>query len=387
MIIKSCSFYYKHSGRHKNAAVLIHVRVPGYRVISTGTGMRANPDQWDLVNQRFFPNHPDHTVYNMRLEILRNNFKAFELTYLQRGVCLTPNDLKDFFMEITRAKAPYTLQGFTMYVASQKKTTGTYRIYKVVCSHISKCFREDVSFNQINMNFIHRFVRYLDNEHILSISRYNILSKLRSVIKEAENYELIRKGQNPFNYYKLPPRTHKVRPYLDAEELRVLLTLQPETPQEELCMDKWWFAVFTGMRKGDIESLLISEIKFKINEVNVEKITQKGRKAMKLNLNLMFNGKATDILNKYYNIKNLKVFPDHEHDDMEALLARFRSVIPEKHITFHTSRHSIAHLVSEATSDPYIVKELLCHSSITTSMAYSHLRDQHFSTQLKRVKL
>lgn len=385
MIIKPANFHFAHNGRYGKGPILISIKIRGYKTMFLNTGIKVLREQWDRKSETIL-NHPDQHILNTRLEILRQNYKMFELRMLQDGKQMTLGDVQDFYQEQTREKAAYTLQGFIFHYARNVENAGTAGNYITLIKQLNRIFGNNIPFSSINYVFIQRLERRLKEDGLIKTSRYNVLTKLRKILTEAENYELIRKGQNPFNYFKPEKGPSRHKPYLTIEELRDIQLIKFTNSDDIIVRDKWFFSLYSGMRIGDVKSLKIEEIKIGPKSCTIEKVNQKGKKDMIKYMDLMFGGRGREIILKYYNASNIYLFPDHRSVAEKRVMQRF-TAITKKHITWHTARHSLGHVVGEITGDPLIVKQILNHTNVETSMIYTHTRDKYFMDQLKNINL
>jgi site-specific recombinase XerD len=55
----------------------------------------------------------------------------------------------------------------------------------------------------------------------------------------------------------------------------------------------------------------------------------------------------------------------------------------DKNITFHLSRHTFGTNLAVATSDQFLIKELMGHADIKTSMIYIHTSQEQIKNKLK----
>ncbi len=102
----------------------------------------------------------------------------------------------------------------------------------------------------------------------------------------------------------------------------------------------------------------------------------------------MFNGKAVDIIKKYENSSPEKfLFPRisnqkaNQYLKVAAMLAKIT-----KNLTFHIARHSFGTNLAYATGDQFLIKELMGHSDIKTSMIYIHITQDQIKEKLKNTK-
>jgi len=102
-------------------------------------------------------------------------------------------------------------------------------------------------------------------------------------------------------------------------------------------------------------------------------------------VSLLFGGKAVDIIKKYEeDFPEKYLFPRISNQKanlklkLVALLAKINKVL-----TFHVSRHTFGTNLAAATSDRFLIKELMGHADIKTSMVYIHTSQEQIRNKLR----
>lgn len=225
---------------------------------------------------------------------------------------------------------------------------------------------------------------YMENLHTLkksSIGRH--LSSLRSYY----NY-LVKNNKVDYNYFKdIPnPRKEKGIPnYLDLEQTKTLFTsLKDETlidKRNNLILE---FLYSLGVRVSELVNIKISDIDFSNNSI---KVLGKGSKERYV----FFGEYADERLKSYLKVRSHSSSPYlFLNKDGNKLSTRYiRKIIDKlildsglsKHISPHTLRHTFATDMLNNGADLLTVKELLGHSSLSTTSIYTHVT----SARLKEV--
>ncbi len=225
---------------------------------------------------------------------------------------------------------------------------------------------------------------YMENLHTLkksSIGRH--LSSLRSYY----NY-LVKNDKVDYNYFKgIPnPRKEKGIPnYLDLEQTKTLFTsLKDETlidKRNNLILE---FLYSLGVRVSELVNIKISDIDFSNNSI---KVLGKGSKERYV----FFGEYADERLKSYLKVRSHSSSPYLFLNKYgNKLSTRYiRKIIDKlildsglsKHISPHTLRHTFATDMLNNGADLLTVKELLGHSSLSTTSIYTHVT----SARLKEV--
>ncbi len=188
---------------------------------------------------------------------------------------------------------------------------------------------------------------------------------LKHMFNMAERWGLYQ-GTNPVKLVKfLPENNLQFQTVSEADEQRLLESAPPYL--RELIL----FAVNTGLRCGDLLNLKWEEVD--IEEQRISLIMGKTRRKLEIPLNETANtilaGKQAITHGPYvfYN----PVTGDRFHD----LKAGFKAIMKRAGltgITWHTLRHTFASRLTRSGVDLVTVKELLGHSTISTTMRYAH---------------
>ena len=174
-------------------------------------------------------------------------------------------------------------------------------------------------------------------------------------------------AKNPFkkeNEFKLEPVKIK---YLEKSGDNILLSAAPDYFKDIIIT-----ALNTGLRRGNIINLEWSNLDFNFHIIEITK--NKGNKHIKLPMNnVLYNlFKNKERISKYVFTNprtgdkwNTTVFNE------EWRKIRARAQMPE--LKFHGLRHTVCtRLIKEGVPLP-VVKEIMAHSDIKTTMQYNHI--------------
>ena len=107
---------------------------------------------------------------------------------------------------------------------------------------------------------------------------------------------------------------------------------------------------------------------------------------IKIPIYLLFDGKPLKIIQKYFKLGSKTLFKSISNSTVNINIKRVSSLAGiDKHITFHTARHTTAtYLLSKGVSI-FVVQKILGHSKLDTTQIYSHLIDGTVINSLKGV--
>lgn len=197
---------------------------------------------------------------------------------------------------------------------------------------------------------------------------------------------------NPFRNVQKPAPIHITPVFLSYEEARCLLGKIKLLGIRDICT----VALCTGMRLGELISLEWQCVDLKrrlVHVRNTERFTTKSAKGRVIPMNDMVH----DLLHNY---------PKRKPEDSSSLvftMASGKTWEPDcvsrnvkraakaaglsERVHFHTLRHTFASWLVQAGVSLYEVKELLGHSSITTTEIYAHLMPQNLHSTVCKLTL
>ncbi len=251
--------------------------------------------------------------------------------------------------------------------------------------HLETFGGSDIPLKKVDVETIKQFIDYLRSAYDLhknmkapgKLSDSTIHLKvniLKSVLREAVRQGLLE--QNPFD--RLPhsyrvKAQYKERTALTQEELIKLSETPCNTPELK---EAFLLSCITGLRKSDILSLSIHDIEKRDDTYYIYKKMKKTQRWLRLPL----PEEAHHILSKLHARNgNTPYFfahlsPHHLGEHLEVWLEDCQ--ISDKHITFHSGRHTCATLLLTQGTDLYTIMRYLGHQNINTTQRYAHITDQ-----------
>ena len=299
--------------------------------------------------------------------------------------------IKKFAVNARKKSKGITLGEFTRSYADERRKEGE-KIYEGRCGsvlgmlkHLETFGGSDIPLKKVDVETVKQFIDYLRSAHDLhknmkapgKLSDSTIHLKvniLKSVLREAVRQGLL--DQNPFDRLPLSYRVkaqYKERTALTQEELIKLSETPCNTPELK---EAFLLSCITGLRKSDILSLSINDIEKCDDTYYIYKKMKKTQRWLRLPL----PEEAHHILSKLH-AKNgntpyffSHLSPHHLGEHLEVWLEDCH--IPDKHITFHSGRHTCATLLLTQGTDLYTIMRYLGHQNINTTQRYAHITDQ-----------
>ena len=241
-------------------------------------------------------------------------------------------------------------------------------------------FAGDQNLNQINIKQIDKFLNFTFQKSQHSAALY--YRTLKAAFTTAENWEYI--SSNPFKKIKAPKTPTKIPIFISKEELEIIL----ENTEGEYLKNLFTFAFHTGMRLAEITNMKWDWIDLKNKSIKIkndDSFTTKSKADRIIPMNETIlkilkkqNSNIHHIDNDYifYRILGTKLNEDFVSKQFKKAVRRAKL---NEGIHFHTLRHSFASTLVQKAVPLYFIKELLGHSSITTTEIYSHVKKEDLS--------
>lgn len=248
----------------------------------------------------------------------------------------------------------------------------------------------DVTFAHIDKEYLIGFIEYLNNDSYVwdrkceDVSKRNIsneyknvlFARVMTVLNLAEKEGIIERNPGRDIDRSLRPRScTKKRCYLSLEEVKKIKDTSYR-PQNDI-KAAFMFCCFCGLRYSDVKSLRWRDLRTGADglmqiEINMKKTGE----AIYLPLSenaiswLPPRGDLDD------NLLIFKYLPKQVSNADCRLATLVRKAGIDKHVTFHTARHTFATLALTYGADLYTVSKLLGHKKVQTTQIYARIVDE-----------
>jgi len=132
-------------------------------------------------------------------------------------------------------------------------------------------------------------------------------------------------------------------------------------------------ALNTGMRRGEILSLLWSDIDFDTNMITIDQTNTKSKKQRRIPINSVLRTMLIEL--KLKSRDSEYVFIDNEGGQIKSIRSAFDAATKRaglKGLRFHDLRHTAATRMVESGANIVAISKILGHSDIKTTMRYAH---------------
>ncbi|GMN12057.1 site-specific integrase [Croceitalea sp. MTPC9] len=261
------------------------------------------------------------------------------------------------------------------------QTKGNYDNWDAAQKHIEKYCLPTTSFNDIDIDFIKGFKKYLDTvavtkskKRLSQNTKHTYFNKFKAAMRAAFEEGYLK--ENLIVKVKGFTMGESKREYLTSEEL---LKLSRTPCKIDILKRAFLFSSLTGIRWSDINKLTWSEVReegFDNSDNEIFRIVFKQKKTEGMEY-LYISKQARELLGERLEPRD-RVFTNLRYSaHMNLQLLRwcmFAGIT--KHITFHSARHTNAVLLLENGADIYTVSKRLGHKEIRTTEIYAKIIDK-----------
>ncbi len=374
----------KKLNKDKKALIQIESYLNGKRKYLS-TGIRIEPKYWNEKTKRVKNNHPDYIKLNRLINQQLKNIEDFEFKQIEKNGKFELQELNNL-----NKKNQFDTGDFITFCKDtlSKNTTAKPNTISQHSSVIRKLesYKKRISFNEMNYNFIKEYDDYLRNSGLQQNSIANQHKTIKAYVNLAIKNRLISAEEYPYRWFKIRKIATK-RTFLTLDEINKIENLKftEETKHIEKIRDMFVFSCYCGLRFSDVQNLTNRDIIKDKNGYSIEIRQSKTEGLITLPISLIFNGKAVNIVEKYYeDFPQKYLFPRATNATANNSLKIIALVAKiDKKLTFHVSRHSFGTNLASATSDQFLIKELMGHAKIETSMIYIHTSKEQIRNKLK----
>ncbi len=348
------------------------------------THLYLRPSEWNKRKQCVV-HHPLANELNRKLSEQLIETERTELLLWRQGEEVTLYNLKRAMMQPgvhTTFLNFYRneLQAASIRTSTRKNHFSTWKLLHQ--------FRPSIRFQEVNTDLVIQFERFLYRRgyHLNTVAKH--LRHLKRYVNLAIKRLLIPVSQDPFKLYAIR-NIQSHYSFLTIEELERLELLQLSTRQYGMqhTLNAFLFCCYTGLRYSDFTHLTAENVKCQQEECWLTYRSVKTSVEVRLPLHLLFCGKGVALL-KQYSGKEETFFQLKHNSNVNKQLAALAAMAGiEKHISFHTSRHTCATLLIYSGVNITTVQRLLGHRSVKTTQGYTDVMDETVVLDLQQHQL
>ena len=254
------------------------------------------------------------------------------------------------------------------------KAPGTIKNYIKTINKV-RDFNSGISFSSLNYNLIQRFHRYLTLLELETNTIAGYHKNFKKFINIAKLKGLV--DDNPYENFKIQ-KARTDREFLEADELQLLIDMYRRrilSDDRNRILRYFLFMCFTSMRYDDVRNLTVEKLKGDYMSFRPGK-TKKTMKNLKIDFNHLARELISDSLKDPLKIENEKVFDCSSLQKSNSMLKKIAAEAGiGKNLTCHVGRHTFATTFLSAGGTVDVLKDIMGHSNLETTMVYVHIAD------------
>ena len=395
---KHCTTVYfllKKSRKDKNGKtpIVAFISVNGERV-SYYTGKKVSISEWDRVKQMVKGNSENARLINEYINQLRHKIFEKELELMEKGFLVTASLLKDavndkveavnsktlmqLFHDYQKVRLPLVGKTIVQDTYDDNALTGRY-IQEFMKSELK---RNDIYLHEVKIGFIQGFHSFMLG---IKKNKQNTCAKHLKFLKQLMNIA-VANGYIQFNVlatYKIEREQVDID-FLNYDELQRIINFSSPFQRLERARDTFLFGCFTGLSYIDIKTLRKEHIETDgEGRIWIKKKRQKTGVLSCIPLLPM----AKLLLEKYKDWPGEMIMPIQDCTDVNNYLKDIAILCGiNKHITFHTSRHTFASTVTLANNISLeVIAKMMGHTNTRMTSRYAKLVDEAIADQMDKL--
>lgn len=296
------------------------------------------------------------------------------LEYRINNILLTPDLLREEISSSTNKKSFLAFIESEIERQAQLKSAGTIKHYKSCITKLKEFKRSDVNFMDIDINFINDYELFLIQKGYGKNYVMLNIRHIRTLLNIARKKGL--KVNYPFDKFKFK-YINSDRVFLNDYEISVLTSMYdnkilPGHLHKVLGM--YLFSAHVGgVRISDMFSIGYNHVEDGLLKFKPQK-TIYINKLVAVPFEKEFERFAENKLGYFFN----KIAEKTINENLKAI-ANYAGI--KKNITFHTARHTYATGFLAAGGAVEVLKEILGHEDIETTMIYVHISKARIKEQ------
>lgn len=244
------------------------------------------------------------------------------------------------------------------------------RVMKAVLNQFKDFAPKGLLAKDLSEEFCLKFREYLD-ANLSGETPQSYFARFKKVLRYATKYGKLFKYNPAYDIVNASTKDSIAKEVLEIEEVKALANTHCGN---EMVKRAFLFACFTGLRYVDISNLRWSNIRGDKLSFTQEKTKDKAKDGGKVEMTLHLN--ALELLKERGERQDL-VFDLPSHTAvLKNLRIWTKRAGVDKHITFHSARHSFGTLLASNKVDINLIASLLGHTSLKHTGKYIRIADE-----------
>lgn len=318
---------------------------------------------------------PNADSLNYALCLMIQEVERVELEYIKKGVDVHLPMLREAVRQHISPAAKLSDFGTQVVEQSERKNL-TKQNYQTLFNNIEK-FRKGTLITDVDYQFVVAYDKWLRDSEIAHNTRISRLRLLRAILNEAKKRDII--PVNPFDRFRIQQMVSK-KGFLTIEQLHRLEKMTLKGIEDKV-RDAFLIGCYTGLRFSDVITLRSEHIK---DGWLTKKMVKTGF-IVEIPCAELFNGKMLQLVDKYNGkIERLTKALQTNSSVNKTLRQVLDRLKIDSKITFHSSRHTFATLLSQNGVQITTIQKLLGHQKLQTTQIYSEVDRKAITNDLKK---
>lgn len=359
---------------NKRGEGLVEIEVQqGRRRRYLSTHIYLRPENWQ---SGWIVGTTDDNGRNYALRRMIWEIEQVELEFLKRGQRVTLPLLIDSVRSNVNPAARLRDFGMMMISDGQRKEL-TNANYRTLFNDIDR-FRPNTYLTDVDYQWVMAYDRWLRQRGVAHNTRVGRLRMLRALMNEALRLDLV--YQEPFKRLRIDQmEAHKG--FLTMKQLKAIEAMRLEGKTERV-RDLFLIGCYTGLRFSDIRTLRREHIEGDW----IHKTTVKTGVEVWIPYRQVFMGRMQNLIDKYGDIGRLTRQTPQNSETNKLLRPLLDKVGASREITFHSSRHTFATLLSQIGVSEVTIQRMLGHMTQKTTQIYNEARHDNRKEIAKGLK-
>lgn len=358
------------------------------------TQIYIEPNYWNSKTRTIKTDYPNAIKLNKKVSETLRDLENFELDKINNNKSFNLNMLNDFFTGVS-------VKSFTEFmeleIEKMNLTEATKKNHRSTLTRL-KAFKKVIYFDDITFELLTDFevflrkitITYKDAppKKLMQNTIWKYFKNMKTYVNLAINKDLMSVQQYPFRKFTVK-QGNSGKIFLTPNEIERLenVELLNENKKYQIVKDLYMFSVYTGLRYSDVFSLQKKDIVSIAGKDWLIKTMEKTEENVRIPIYAIFNGKPSEILNKYSKFGSIFCFEHltNQHCNRQLKEIAKLAKIENKKITFHTARHTTATYLLYKGVSITTVQKILGHKKLATTQIYGHIMDATVENELNAV--
>lgn len=371
---------YKNKRGESLVNVVTHIRGKKVRI---PTGIAVQPDAWDDRRQVIRGASKMVKDNNLILHDCVAKINDILVKYRLNHRAITPESLK---YEYAHYSASIDFLEFMQHEIKTRRQeadieSSSLDHHESVMNKLKE-FQEKIIFSEIDESFIQRFRGWLKkNKNNGAGTISSNLTVFKTYLSRAVKKKLI--NTHPFAGVPIP-RSRAEKSFLDDDEIKKMVALYKKNilpAGSQKALRHFLFSITTGLRISDVKAIQMEHIVKNILVFLPKKTKNRKHQVIRVPLSSLAKELIKDESPHRIHGPVFTMLSEYGTNRCIKDIAKMLEI--NKHISFHTARHTFATYFLRKTKNLMALKELLGHSDLREVMVYAHILMEDIEAEMK----